>query len=257
MFQNAWSSAMALLLCCWGLAPFSGAAAQAAWYGDWAYRTPVAVANPCGEEVEEYAVRLELDSSFDFSKVEADGSDFAPHLRRRGNPHPLLDRGLGPRRGVGPHLDPASRPAARGHDDLPLLRQAGRLAVLQCPGDLRGLRRFRELRRGSIPTGGAVNPGEWGRSPANPLLTEGRRTVGRPRRHLRQRHLGRRGRRVSHVLPRLLRLGAPDRTGHQHQPRGPGRSMPATRSSPPVPRPGTPVGARPHGLGRRGRATTG
>ena len=48
---------------------------QAQWYADWAYRTPVTVTNPCGAELTDQPVLIELDSAFDFTKAESDGSD--------------------------------------------------------------------------------------------------------------------------------------------------------------------------------------
>ena len=47
-----------------------------AWYDtDWLFRRSVNVSNPCGEQVTDHQVQVRLDSSFDFSKAQSDGSD--------------------------------------------------------------------------------------------------------------------------------------------------------------------------------------
>lgn len=46
------------------------------WYDTaWAYRRPIDITNPCGEETTDYQVQIVLDSSFDFSKAVSDGGD--------------------------------------------------------------------------------------------------------------------------------------------------------------------------------------
>ncbi|MBC8488175.1 MAG: DUF2341 domain-containing protein [Bacteroidetes bacterium] len=47
-----------------------------AWYdSDWQYRKPVSIANPGGTPLTEYQVLITLNSSFDFTKAQIDGSD--------------------------------------------------------------------------------------------------------------------------------------------------------------------------------------
>ena len=53
-----------------------GANSGTGWFDpDWSYRRPVTISNPCGEEATDYQVQVTLDSTFDFSKALADGSD--------------------------------------------------------------------------------------------------------------------------------------------------------------------------------------
>jgi N-acetylneuraminic acid mutarotase len=50
--------------------------APATWYNEnWAYRREVIIANPGGIVISDYQVQITLDGLFDFSKVNADGSD--------------------------------------------------------------------------------------------------------------------------------------------------------------------------------------
>jgi uncharacterized repeat protein (TIGR01451 family) len=57
--------------------PATQAQAQpSGWFDDdWAYRRPVTISNPCGQEKTDFQVQVALDSSFDFAKAEPDGSD--------------------------------------------------------------------------------------------------------------------------------------------------------------------------------------
>ncbi len=49
--------------------------AQAQWLGEWSYRRPVDISSSSGETLTDCQARVPLDSSFDFSKAEAGGSD--------------------------------------------------------------------------------------------------------------------------------------------------------------------------------------
>jgi hypothetical protein len=53
---------------------FTGSA-EAEWLSGWLYRRPVAVSNPCGEEITGYQVRVVLDSTFYFSHAQSNGAD--------------------------------------------------------------------------------------------------------------------------------------------------------------------------------------
>jgi len=50
--------------------------ATAGWYNtNWQYRRPVAIPNPGSTVLSDFQVQVTLNSSFDFSKVNSDGSD--------------------------------------------------------------------------------------------------------------------------------------------------------------------------------------
>jgi len=64
--------AAAFLVCLLLLPAFASAQT---WLDPWQNRRPVEISNPCGEELENYQVAIQLDNSFNFANALPDGSD--------------------------------------------------------------------------------------------------------------------------------------------------------------------------------------
>ncbi len=167
--RESWSAllvmaAFAFLLC---------TPAQAQWYADWAYRTPVTVANPCGSALVDQPVLITLDSAFDFTKAESDGSD----LRVTADDGvTLLDfwietwDAVGENAGVRVTLPTLS---IGGETVYLYYGKTGTAALSDGAPVFTVYDGFEDDVVGGAPTAGSGNPGEWARYAGNPLITEG------------------------------------------------------------------------------------
>jgi len=147
---------------------------RAQWLDGWEYRRPLMLDNPCGESLQGHQVRVTLGSGFDFGQALPGGAD----LRVTGaDGSTLLPFWI-------ESWDPVSERAAVWAA-VPELPAAGAVIYLYYGNALAGhagdgaatfpsfYDGFEGLAVGEVPGSGAVNPGEWSRHPANPLLAQG------------------------------------------------------------------------------------
>jgi len=148
---------------------------SAQFWGDplWGYRRAVAVSNPAGVALTGYAVRVDLDGSFDFGRANADGSDLRVTA---GDETTLVPFWI-------EKWDSAAM-AASIWVQVPSLPVEGTTVYLYYGNSVAtstsdggatfdSYDGFENHAVGSTPVSAAVNPGQWARSPANPVLAEG------------------------------------------------------------------------------------
>lgn len=89
----------------------------------WSFRRPVGIASPCGADVTDYQVSFELDSSFDFSKANPDGSDLRVTAEDGTTLLPFWIEEWDPVGGAGKDMGPGTSYTRNGHYSVPLLWQ--------------------------------------------------------------------------------------------------------------------------------------
>ncbi len=143
------------------------APAQAQWLSGWPCRRPVAISNPCAEELSGHQVRVSLDNSFDFGAAgqegnglrftESDGTTLLPFWIEEWRPENSF---------------------ASVTVRVPYI-SAGGDSIYMYYGDStavsgsNGAETFDMYDGFEDYTGDGGNPGEWSRSESNPQITEG------------------------------------------------------------------------------------
>jgi hypothetical protein len=144
--------------------------ATAQWMNSWNYRRPVYF-HGCTDSLDDYQILIPIGPTFDFSRVQADGSDIALSTWEGGVPIPYW-------------LEVWDAPSERGYiwARVPLLTPAD-TALYMYYGDSDEVSAsdgeetfiefddFESYGVGQVPR--PYNPGEWTRYPGNPILTEG------------------------------------------------------------------------------------
>jgi len=167
------SLAALLIVTLMGSAP-PGVKAQAWYDSNWGYRRPVTITNPCGVELTDFQVRLDLDSSsFDFSNARSDGSDLRVTDSDGVTSLPLWIEAWD-----------AVGETASVWTKVPTIPVAGTTIYLYygnpaatstSSGTLtfEAYDGFEDDAAGSPPSADGGNPGEWSRYAGNPLISPG------------------------------------------------------------------------------------